>query len=265
MQPGEIVGLIGPNGAGKSTAIDAITGFNVPAAGDVLLGGQSMSSWARERRAQAGLGRSFQSLELFEDLTVLENLHTACDSRDLAAYATNLVVPGSRQLTPAALGAVESFGLESVLDTKVEDLDYAVRRMLAVARAVAGGHSVLLLDEPAAGLSDAQTRKLGEVLRRLANEQGMAVFLVEHNIDMVLRTCDRVYALDFGVLIGSGTPDEIRQNPQVVEAYLGTSRFNAEHAEEDLVAAAKAVTDRLAHASDDPEPEPSSETSGASR
>jgi sulfate-transporting ATPase len=99
--------------------------------------------------------------------------------------------------------------------------------MLAVARAVAGGHSVLLLDEPAAGLGEPQTRHLGQVLRRLAEDRGMAILLVEHNIDLVLRTCDRVYALNFGSLIGSGTAAEVRSDPAVVQAYLGTSRFTA--------------------------------------
>ncbi len=230
--PGQVVGLIGPNGAGKSTTIDAITGFASLATGAILLAGQDMSGWSRERRARSGLGRSFQSLELFDDLTVRENLQTACDERDLAAYVTNLVVPERPTLTPAALAAVADFGLGPYLETKVSDLDYARRRMLAVARAVAGGHSVLLLDEPASGLGEPQTRHLGEVLRRLAAERGMAIFLVEHNIDMVLRTCDRIYALDFGVLIGAGTPSEIRSNPAVVDAYLGTSRFTAENAQQ---------------------------------
>ncbi|WP_330255104.1 branched-chain amino acid ABC transporter permease/ATP-binding protein [Nocardia sp. NBC_00565] len=240
VQPGEIVGLIGPNGAGKSTAIDAITGFAVPATGAVYLDGQNMTGWSRERRARAGLGRSFQSLELFDDLTVRENLQTACDRRDMAAYATNLVVPDRAELSPAALAAVADFDLRQHLETKASDLDYARRRMLAVARAVAGGHSVLLLDEPASGLGEPQTRHLGEVLRRLAAERGMAILLVEHNIDMVLRTCDRVYALDFGVLIGQGTPAEIRNNPAVIEAYLGTSRFTADNAAAQLEQQARA-------------------------
>lgn len=226
VRPGEVIGLIGPNGAGKSTTIDAITGFVSSAQGRVLLGGEPIDTWTRERRARAGLGRSFQSLELFDDLTVLENLQTACDSRDSAAYVTNLFVPGNGELTPAARAAVEDFGLEPYLETQVSDLDYARRRMLAVARAVAGGHSTLLLDEPASGLGEPQTRALGAAIRRLADERGVGVFLVEHNIDMVLRTCDQVYALDFGALIGSGTPAEIRQNPAVIEAYLGTARFH---------------------------------------
>ncbi|WP_261561729.1 ABC transporter permease subunit [Frankia tisae] len=233
VRPGEIVGLIGPNGAGKSTTIDAITGFTTLAGGEVHLGETRIDGWGRERRARAGLGRSFQSLELFEDLTVLENLQSACDRRDSLAYVTNLVVPDRGRLTPAGWAAVADFGLAPFLDTPVQDLGYAHRRMLAVARAVAGGHSVLLLDEPAAGLGDAQTRELGAVLRRLADERGMAIFLVEHNVDMVLRTCDRVYALDFGVLIGAGTPAEISGTPAVVDAYLGTARFRADGAPTD--------------------------------
>jgi ABC-type branched-subunit amino acid transport system ATPase component/ABC-type branched-subunit amino acid transport system permease subunit len=230
VNPGEVVGLIGPNGAGKSTTIDAITGFVSSAQGEVHLGGERIDGWSRERRARGGIGRSFQSLELFEDLTVRENLQTACDDRDSAAYVTNLFVPDHSALTPAAYAAIEDFGLEPYLDLKVEDLGYAHRRMLAVARAVAGGHSILLLDEPAAGLGGPQTRNLSDAIRRLADERGVGIFLVEHNVDMVLRTCDKVHALNFGVSIGSGTPAEIRENPAVVEAYLGTSKFRDDDA-----------------------------------
>ncbi|MCU1691569.1 MAG: putative branched chain amino acid transporter ATP-binding protein [Frankiales bacterium] len=228
VRPGEVVGLIGPNGAGKSTTIDAITGFVQPSAGTVRLGGEPIDTWSRERRARAGLGRSFQSLELFEDLTVLENIQTACDRRDVAAYVTGLVSPGHDALTDAAQAVIADFGLQEVLHVKVQNLEYAQRRMLAVARAVAGGHSVLLLDEPAAGLSDRQTRRLAAGIRKLAADRGVAVLLVEHNVDMVLRTCDRVHALAFGQTIGEGTPAEIRTQAAVVEAYLGTKRYRDE-------------------------------------
>lgn len=228
VEPGEVVGLIGPNGAGKSTAIEAITGFVVPARGSIELGGVPVGGWSREARARAGLTRSFQSLELFDDLTVLENLQSACDERDLAAYATDLVHPGIGQLTPAALGAIDDFGLRDKLETRVSNLSYAERRTLAVARAVAVGSSVLLLDEPASGLDDAQTRQLGAIIRRLATDRGVGILLVEHNVDMVLRTCDRIYALDFGTVIGSGPPAEIRVNNRVVDAYLGTAHFRNE-------------------------------------
>jgi sulfate-transporting ATPase len=229
VNPGEVVGLIGPNGAGKSTAIEAITGFVRPTEGTVALGGETVDKWTIEKRARAGLSRSFQSLELFDDLTVLENILAACDARDAAAYLTDLVKPGHGKLTPAAVVAIKDFGLEHHLATKVSDLSYAQRRMLAVARAVAGGNSILLLDEPAAGLDDIQTRLLGESIRRLAADRGVGVLLVEHNVDMVLRTCDRVVALEFGRTIGTGTPDEIRHNKAVIEAYLGTSHFRDKH------------------------------------
>jgi sulfate-transporting ATPase len=228
VSPGEVVGLIGPNGAGKSTAIDAITGFNVPARGRITLDGTEIGSWPRERRARFGVSRSFQSLELFDDLTVLENILAACDSRDLGGYVTTLFSPGRPRLSAAARAAVIDFGLKDVLQLRVNQLSYAQRRLLAVARAVAGGHSVLLLDEPASGLDEAQTKQLGGLIRRLARERGIGILLVEHSVDMVLRTCDRVYALDFGTIIGAGTPSEIRANAAVVEAYLGSSR-HVEH------------------------------------
>jgi ABC-type branched-subunit amino acid transport system ATPase component/branched-subunit amino acid ABC-type transport system permease component len=228
VSPGQVVGLIGPNGAGKSTAIDAITGFLVPASGSVEIDGVPITSWTREQRARAGMTRSFQSLELFDDLTVLENIQAASDSRDLAGYVTTLFTPGKADLTPAARRAVVDFGLQDKLHQAVTDLSYADRRMLAVARSVAGGQSIVLLDEPAAGLDDIQTRKLGELIRKLAVERGIGFLLVEHNVDLVLRTCDRVYALNFGHTIGEGTPAEIRKNTAVVEAYLGTSHSDVE-------------------------------------
>ncbi|MDO8363358.1 MAG: branched-chain amino acid ABC transporter permease/ATP-binding protein [Actinomycetota bacterium] len=230
VNPGEVVGLIGPNGAGKSTAIEAMTGFVKPSTGVVTFDGADIGKWNTGKRARAGMSRSFQSLELFEDLTVLENVLAACDRRDPLAYLTDLVRPGHGKLTPPAAAALVDFGFKDKLETKVSDLSYAERRMLAVARAVAGGHSVLMLDEPAAGLDDVQTRLLGEAIRRLAAERGVGVLLVEHNVDMVLRTCDRVAALEFGEIIGMGTPDEIRNNERVIDAYLGTSRFREEKA-----------------------------------
>jgi sulfate-transporting ATPase len=225
IHPGEVVGLIGPNGAGKSTAIEAITGFVSPAAGTIMLGEHRIEGWTRERRARAGLSRSFQTLELFDDLTVLENILAASDPRDLAAYVTDLVKPGTGRLTPAARRAITDFGLRDVLAAKVLNLSYAERRTLAVARAVAGGQSVLLLDEPASGLDLGAWRQLSRTIRGLASGHGVAILLVEHNVDMVLQTCDRIWALDFGQTIACGTPAEIRTDPAVITAYLGTKRF----------------------------------------
>jgi ABC-type branched-subunit amino acid transport system ATPase component/branched-subunit amino acid ABC-type transport system permease component len=230
VQPGEVVGMIGPNGAGKTTALDAITGFVTASAGAVKLGGIDISGWNPERRARAGLGRSFQSLELFDDLTVFENLQTACDSRDRLAYLTDLFKPGGT-FNARARTAVLDFGLEPLLDTQARHLSFAQRRLLGVARAVAGDVSVLLLDEPASGLSEVESSALSATIRHLAVAAGIGVLLIEHNVDMVLQTCDRIYALDFGSTIGEGTPEAIRNNPAVVEAYLGTKRFHRHETE----------------------------------
>ncbi|MEX1008264.1 MAG: ATP-binding cassette domain-containing protein [Acidimicrobiia bacterium] len=220
LRPGEVVGLIGPNGAGKTTLIDAITGF-ANARGRVELDGRDVSRWSARRRARAGLGRSFQSLELFESMTVYENLRAASDRRDPLAYLIGLVHPGDDALSPTALAAIREFGLEDDLDRRPDELPYGRRRLVAIARAVAAGPSVLLLDEPAAGLGDRETAELGRLVRHLADEWGLAVLMVEHDVALVLRVCDRVTVLDEGRNLASGAPAEIRHDPRVVAAYLG--------------------------------------------
>ncbi|WP_405866905.1 MULTISPECIES: ABC transporter permease subunit [unclassified Streptomyces] len=221
VEPGRVVGLIGPNGAGKTSAIDAVTGFTRAAAGSVRLGERDVTRLPVHRRAAAGLSRSFQSLELFEDMTVLDNLYAACDRPGRWAYLTDLLRPGSRPLPAQVLVAVREFGLQDSLDRPVGDLSYGERRLLAIARAVAASPSVLLLDEPAAGLSDDETRELARLVRRLAEDWGMGVLLVEHDVDMVMSVCDQVVVLDFGHRICAGTPEEVRRDPAVRAAYLG--------------------------------------------
>jgi ABC-type branched-subunit amino acid transport system ATPase component/branched-subunit amino acid ABC-type transport system permease component len=228
---GEVVGLIGPNGAGKTTAIDAITGFVQPSGGRIVLGDADVSGWGPEKRSRAGLSRSFQSLELFDDLSVLENMQAACDRRDRVAYASDLVHPGIGTLSPLAAEAIKAFRLEDSLATQARHLSFAQRRLLGVARALAVGSSILLLDEPASGLGHVDAMALSDTIVAWAKQHGIGILLIEHNVDMVLRTCDRIVALDFGLVIGSGTPEHIRTDPDVVDAYLGTAKHRAENAQ----------------------------------
>lgn len=219
--PGEVVGLIGPNGAGKTTLIDVITGFTRPQAGQVRAGDREITGWSARRRARAGIGRSFQSLELFEDMTVRENLRTASDRRDPVAYVSDLVWPHNPPLHNTAVAAIREFGLADDLDRRPSELPYGRRRLVGIARAVATQPSVLLLDEPAAGLDERETEELGDLVRRLAKEWGLGVLLVEHDVALVMSVCDRIVALDFGRVIAEGTPGEIGEHPAVIAAYLG--------------------------------------------
>jgi sulfate-transporting ATPase len=220
--PGEVVGLIGANGSGKTTVIDAITGFTPPTDGQVLLDGQLVNRWSAARRSRAGISRSFQSLELFDDLTVRDNLRTAADRRNLMAYLTDLVHPATPQITREASTAITDFQLSDVLDHVAKDLPYSRRRLLAVARAVATKPSILLLDEPAAGLGEDETSELRGLIRQLADRWGLGILLAEHDVDLVMTVCDRIVVLEEGKVISEGTAAQVQADPAVVAAYLGT-------------------------------------------
>jgi sulfate-transporting ATPase len=221
VRPGEVVGLIGPNGAGKTSAIDAVTGFTRAARGSVRLEGRELVGLSATKRARAGISRSFQSLELFEDATVLDNLRAASDPRDRLSYLRDLVHPVAPPLPGQVVAAIREFRLEQDLMRTVQDLPYGQRRLLAIARAVATRPSVLLLDEPAAGLSEVETAELARLVRRLADDWGIAVLLVEHDMSFVMSVCDRIVVLDFGIQISEGSPSEVRRDPLVIAAYLG--------------------------------------------
>ncbi len=220
---GRILGVIGPNGAGKTSLIDAVTGFTRLARGSVELAGEDATRWTIRRRARAGLGRTFQNLELFDNLTVRENLLAASDRRDLVAFLTGWVNPGSRELQGAAAEAASLLDLHAILDVRISDLPQGTQRLVAIARALAAQPKVVCLDEPAAGLGEQERDNMSAAIKSLVDLLGIGVLIVEHNIDVVSGLCDDIVVLDFGKVIASGAPDEVLGSEIVRAAYLGTS------------------------------------------
>lgn len=222
IEPGTVHGLIGPNGAGKTTVIDAITGF-ARARGTVMLGSDDLTGRDARQRARLGISRSFQSLELFNDLTILENLVVAGEQPRALRYLTDLFWPGRPTLSAAALEAVRQFELTDLIEQKPDAISFGQRKTVAIARAIAAAPSVLLLDEPAAGLNDHEAGELARLIRMVADEWNIGVLLVEHKVDMVMSISDCVTVLQSGSCLASGTPAEVMAEQAVIEAYLGPS------------------------------------------
>jgi len=208
IEPGELVGLIGPNGAGKTTFIDAVTGF-VRYEGSVRLGDSPLDGLAPHIRAQRGLARTWQTVELFDDLTVRENLTVAAKDGKAASVDAEL----------------ELLDLKAAADSMPYELTQAERKRAGIGRALVARPRLLLLDEPAAGLDVRQSQELGELLPGIART-GAAVLLVDHDMGLVLSVCDRVVVLDSGTVIAQGTPAEIRGDERVIAAYLGHAGTN---------------------------------------
>ncbi len=207
---GQVTGLIGPNGAGKTTLFNVISGIQEPTAGSVSIDGEDVTRLAPHKRAQRGVARTFQRLELFSSLTVRDNIRVAAE----LAMLTNV--------TSTVEKLIARVGLADVADRTAGDLPTGSARLVEIARALATKPKLLLLDEPASGLSDIESEHLGHLLRSLADE-GLGVLLVEHDMDLVMRVCDHIFVLDLGVVIAEGSPTEIRQDARVLEAYLGAS------------------------------------------
>lgn len=220
VEPGRIVGLIGPNGAGKTTAIDAMSGFAGATSGRVLLGERDVSDARPHVRAGAGMARTFQTVEPFEDLTVAENLAVTVETVRWWHWATDLFRRRSVALPDSISGQARMLGLDD-LDAEPDLLSQGQRRLLGVMRAVAGGPSVILLDEPAAGLNHAETARLGRILRLIATEGQIGMLLVEHDLSIVTAICDHVVAIDFGRTIFDGPPADAVRDPAIRAAYLG--------------------------------------------
>ena len=222
VEPGEVVGLIGPNGAGKTTLLDVVTGFTRQQRGTVRFDGVDIDSWTVERRARAGIVRSWQAVELFEEMTVRDNLLVAADDQAAWPYVRDLLRPGRRAATPLMDDLIAELGIEDVLDERPSTLPHGLARLVGIARALVTEPSVLLLDEPTAGLSEHERDELSAAVRAMAARFGIGILVVEHDVPLLLRTCDRLVALDFGRRIAEGTPEAVARDPAVIEAYLGT-------------------------------------------
>jgi branched-chain amino acid transport system ATP-binding protein len=242
-ETGRLVGLIGPNGAGKTTFIDAITGFTPLSAGMVSFDGVDLGDSRPDKRAAMGLVRTFQSLELFEDLTVRDNLLVAAEKPKWYAFLADVVVPGrgATAFEDQVDEALEALGLTSLADAHPGDLSHGQRKLIGVARALAAKPKLLLLDEPAAGLDTQESRLLGRHLRGFL-DLGVSLFLIDHDMGLVLNVCDYIYVLDFGQVIAHGPPAQVRSDPAVISAYLGESAGEAQAAEGASTPASSAPT-----------------------
>lgn len=221
IREGQIVGLIGPNGAGKTTFVDALTGF-VGSKGQVAFCGTPLTSQAPHERARLGLTRTWQSLELFDDLTIRENVQVAAERSSIRSVLADMVVPTRPADDARVDSALELVGLGGDIDAKPASLPLGSQKLVGVARALAGEPRVMLADEPAAGLTTPESIALGVRLLDVASE-GVSILLIDHDMGLVLEVCDYIYVLEFGRVIAQGTPAEIRVNEAVVNAYLGSS------------------------------------------
>jgi branched-chain amino acid transport system ATP-binding protein len=225
---GGIVGLIGPNGAGKTSMIDGLTGYHPPAAGTVTFGGHDITRMKADRRSRQGLVRTFQSVELFDDLTVEENLRVGAEQVSCLTPFADLFLPRRDRGGEAVRWALDLLDLHDIAERMPTDLSQGQRKLVSVGRALAQRPRLVLLDEPAAGLDSDESLAFGQRLKALP-AAGVSVLLVDHDMGLVLSVCDHVVVLDFGRIIASGTASEIRNDPRVVEAYLGSSGSEDAH------------------------------------
>ena len=228
---GELIGLIGPNGAGKTTAFNMITGVYTPTEGKVYFNGQQSSGKKSYQVTQMGVARTFQNIRLFSELSVIDNVKIAYNMHVTYNLADAIVRDGKylseeEFITQKALDLLKIFHLEEEAHEVAKNLPYGKQRRLEIARALATEPKLLLLDEPAAGMNPQETKELMEMIRWIRKEFNLSILLIEHDMGLVMGVCERIYVLEYGMKIAEGTPEEIKQNARVIEAYLGEEVIN---------------------------------------
>lgn len=228
LRAGEILGVIGPNGAGKTTLFNVITGFVPPTSGEIRLGAESIVGTSPDRILRAGIARTFQNIRLFSSMTVIDNVLTAQQVRQPAGFISTLFslpsfMTNERRMRETAMSHLRILGLDQFADQAATSLAYGLQRKLEIARALATNPQVLLLDEPAAGMNAQETAELTGFIREIRERFDLTIIVVEHDMSLIMTLCDRIQVLNYGRIIAEGSPQEIRNNPAVIEAYLGAS------------------------------------------